>query len=129
MTLLLIQFLLSFFIDQPKTEEFDYTFRFSKIDNMVQITVNDDLVYTSGVVDHNPDLDGAYSVYISKYLTSGEDKVIIRLFNGYEPYNTQDDKHWELEYQLLKDGKEYEYVWEYADDNKLGLVFEETYYL
>lgn len=107
----------------------DYTLKFSRVDNLIEVIVNDSLVYSSGIIDNNPALDGGVAVFLNKYLTPKEDKVIIRLYNGHPPYTEQDDMHWELECQLFKGDEEIEYIWEMADDNQIGLVFEEIFYL
>lgn len=107
----------------------DYTIVFDRIDNKVEVMVNDSLVFSSGIIDNNPDLKSDYKVYLGNYLTESKDEVIIRLYNGFEPYQDQDDKHWEIQYVILKGEEEYEYMWDYEDDYRLGIVFEEKYYL
>ncbi|MAE87334.1 MAG: hypothetical protein CMB80_31665 [Flammeovirgaceae bacterium] len=126
MTFLLI--LINLFVTDHDAE--DYVFVFNKIDNKVEILVNDSLIFDSGTVNHNPELEGLYTCNITKYLTSERDVVVVRLYNGFEPYpEEQKDKHWEIEYSLNKDGVEVEQMWNEGDDFKIGLVFEEIYYL
>ncbi len=107
----------------------DYTFIFDKIDNKVEILVNDSIVYTSGTIDNNPNLGDDYQIYIGNFLTKEEDLVVLRVYNGHEPYQDEEDPHWEIKYVLNQGDEEYDYVWEYADDNAIGLVFEEEYKL
>lgn len=107
----------------------DFTIAFDRIDNLAEIVVNDSLIYSSGAIDFNPDLEGSITVYLGSFLTNKKDKVVIKLYNGHEPYQVQDDSHWELKYVIFRGDEEYETVWEYADDRKIGLVFEEVYYL
>lgn len=92
--------------------------------------MNDSLVFTSGIIDHNPNLEDKFSCNISNWLTNGKDEVIIRLYNAYEPYNVdQNDQHWEIEYVLHKGKLEFDFMWDSKDDYRQGLVFEEKYYL
>lgn len=115
----------------PNTEDQmnDFTFIFDKIDNKVEILVNDSIVYTSGTIDNNPNLEGDYEIYLGNFLTKAEDIVLIRVYNGHEPYENEKDEHWEIKYVLNEGSAEYDYVWEYGDDNAIGLVFEEEYKL
>lgn len=113
-----------------KNEGEKYVFVFNKIDNKVEIIINDSLVYDSGTLNHNPELKGLYNYDISKHLTRERNEVIVRLYNGFAPYpKHQKDKHWEIEYSLFKNGKEYDLMWDVGDDYRTGLVFEEKYYL
>lgn len=107
----------------------NYTFIFDKIDNKVEILVNDSIVYTSGTIDNNPNLGKDFQIYLGNYLTEDEDRVVLRVYNGHEPYENEEDQHWEIKYVLNQGSEEYDYVWEYADDNTIGLVFEEEYKL
>ena len=108
----------------------DYTFAFYKIDNKVEIIVNDSLIYSTGEMKGNPDLEGNLTYKVGHLLTQGRDEVIVRLYNGHEPYSPdKKDQHWEIEYSLFKNGKEYDLMWDEGDDYKTGLVFEETYFL
>ncbi len=110
----------------PKDE---YTFAFYKIDNKVNIIINDSLVFTSGEFDQNPDLEGNFTSNITRFLTDEQDEVTIQLYNGFEPYpKDQKDQHWEIEYSLFKNGEEIDLMWNEGDDFKTGLVFEAKYY-
>lgn len=106
------------------------TVSFYRVDNKVDIAVNDAVVYTTGIINNNPNLNGTLSFDISPFLTSNPDTVSIRLYNGVEPYsNLQKDQHWEIEYSLKMNGLELDFMWNEGDDDRKGLVFEETYYL
>lgn len=113
------------------TTESNYSITFLKIDNKAELIINDSIIYSSGVIDDNPDLNELYSkIYFGNYLTPARDEVIIRLYNAKKPYKVdQNDKHWEIEYVIYKDEKEFEYMWDSEDDYAQGLVFEEKYYL
>ncbi|WP_421872928.1 hypothetical protein [Marinoscillum sp.] len=113
---------------QQDYKTIDYVIAFYRIDNQVDIIVNDSLVYTTGVIDHNPDFKGEFTYYIGNHLTDQEDQVTVRLYNGRPPYDIK-DKHWEIEYVLKKNGKEFDYMWDEGDNNEVGLVFEEKYLL
>lgn len=118
------------FFQTPDYQGTDYTFTFTHIDNKVDILVNDSLVFTSGIIDHNPDLENKFSCQIGPFLTPGKDEVTVRLYNAYEPYNVdQNDKHWEIEFVLHKGQKEIDFMWDSKDDFAQGIVFEEKYYL
>ncbi|MEO9476663.1 MAG: hypothetical protein ABJG41_14070 [Cyclobacteriaceae bacterium] len=116
---------------QIQFKDTDYTFQFYHIDNKVEIIVNDTVVYSSPEIDKNPKIEGNLSFNISKYLTDKEDIVIIKLYNGFEPYPEHEkDKHWEIEYSLIKNGKEeIEMMWDQGNNSKTGLVFKKTYRL
>ena len=86
-------------------------------------------MYTSGTIDFNPDLTEVYSVYLGNFLTPKKDKVVVRLYNGHEPYENEEDSSWELKYVLLKNEDLVDYVWESENDGRIGVVFEMTHYL
>lgn len=108
----------------------NYIISFIKIDNRVEIIVNDSIVFNSGVINHNPNVKEFVGFDLSPVLTPEKDEVIVRLFNGYEPYHEgMEDVHWEIEYEMMKGDKVYDIMWNEADDNRIGQVFEEVYYL
>ncbi len=115
------------FMQNPDYKEKDYLIRFHRIDNKVDIIVNDSLVYTSGVIDSNPDFKGEKTLYLGSYLTNEVDEVVIKVYNGRKPYIVK-DKHWEIEYVIEKKGIEYEYMWDEGNNNEVGLVFEEKHF-
>lgn len=124
-----ISFLLLFFFQPHSSQQEHYYINFEKIDNRVDILVNDSLMYTSGTIDFNPDLTEVYSVYLGNFLTPKKDKVVVRLYNGHEPYENEEDSSWELKYVLLKNEDLVDYVWESENDGRIGVVFEMTHYL
>ena len=95
---------------------------------MVEIIVNDSLIYSSGEMKGNPDLEGNITYSIGHLLTDNEDVVIVKLYNGYAPYyDFKKDEHWEIDYAIFKNGQEIEQMWDEGDDYRTGLVFEEKY--
>lgn len=118
--LLLLVHLLFAAQDKPKC-----TVTFYKIDNRAEILVNEKVVYNSGVVDGNPDMEEV--IGLDKHLTPGQNTITIKLMNGSEYLASAKDPHWEIEYALLNAGYIVDDVWEYADDSKQGVVFEKTY--
>lgn len=114
------------FLFQKQTDI--YIISFYQIDNKVEIIINDSIIYSSGEVDRNPDFEGLLTVNISKHLTRPKNEVIVRLYNGFEPYpEDEKDKHWEIEYSILKNEQEIDFMWNEGDDFRNGLVFEERY--
>ncbi|SNS59215.1 hypothetical protein SAMN05421640_0792 [Ekhidna lutea] len=118
----------SFSWDSRSVSNDDYIVIFDRIDNSVEILVNDSIVYQSGIIDNNPFLGDTYKIPLSIYLTEKKDEVIIRLYNGHPPYTEQSDTHWEIKYVIMNGDEQIDYFWDYADDNQVGLVFEEKYY-
>lgn len=128
-SIFLIGFICSLGLSSPAETKDDYTFAFYKIDNKVEIIVNDSLIYSTEEMKGNPDLEGKLTYSIGHLLTEGRDEVIVRLYNGYAPYpEEKKDQHWEIEYSILKNGQEYDLMWDEGNDYKTGLVFEEVYY-
>lgn len=105
----------------------DYKFLFEKIDNKAQIFIGDSLVYSSDTIELNPDL--AIEVYIFDYDKRDGD-LIVKVFNGGRAdVAVLEDTHWEVRYELFKEGQSIDYVWEMSRDleEKLGLVYEKSY--
>jgi len=128
-TFLFIQ-LTSFIIPlKSEVDHRDYTVVFEKIDNRVELYVNDSLVFDSKSIDGNPELGKTMSVFLGHYLTPNDDLIKVKLYNGFEPYQTQDDAHWEIRYMVLEGEEEYDYFWDFGDNNQIGLVLEENFYL
>ncbi len=117
-------------ISQTGYTQNNYQLEFIQVDNKVEVLVNDSLIYTSNTLDNNPNIEGGLEVNLRPYLTNNRDEVIVKLYNGHEPYNKdEDDKHWEIEYSLWLNQTEYDLMWNEGDDNRTGLVSEEKYYL
>ncbi|WP_420317644.1 hypothetical protein [Ekhidna sp.] len=110
--------------DQAK----DYTFIFEKVDNRVEILVNDSIIYDSGTINDPHSFSGK-KISIGPYLKHANNKVVVRLYNGYEPYENQIDRSWQIKYALMEGTDEYENYWEKGRDYRVGLVLEEAYYL
>lgn len=125
----LLKFIILATLVVDSSTEQHYYIQFEKIDNRADILVNDSLVYTSGTVDFNPDLGEQHLIYLNNFLSEEEDKVVIRVYNGHEPYSEEKDTHWEVRYLILENEKMIEYVWEDGDDGRIGLVHEMTHYL
>lgn len=110
-----------------KSEKTDanYIVALSKIDNNVNIYVNDSLIFKSGTIHDSPEVD--FEVDFSAYINDGSETLKIELWNGVEPYNEQIDPLWEVMYDLIIDGEIVDFIHEYGDDNAIGVVYENTY--
>lgn len=102
-----------------------YILAFAKVDNTVNVYVNDSLIYTSGFIGHSPELD--LKVDLGQFIADAEDRIRIELFNGYPPYDDQIDPLWEVRYDLIINGEIVDFIHEYADDNGIGKVYENEY--
>ncbi len=120
----LIVFLFSQFVAQ---ETNTFTLTFEKIDNRVEVLVEDSLIYNSGLIEGNPEL--TFKVDVTKHLVKGLNKLTIRVFNGSEYLPDQDDSHWEIRYEINQNGKLFDYIWDDGDEKVIGKVFEMTHYL
>lgn len=110
--------------DQSK----DYSFVFDRVDNRVEILVNDSVIYDSGTIIDPSSFYGK-KVSLGAYLKYASNKVVVRLYNGAEPYRDQIDQEWQLKYRLLEGETEFEHYREKGKDYKIGLILEEKYYL
>lgn len=102
-----------------------YIVALSKIDNNVNIYIEDSLIFKSGTIHDSPEVD--FQVDFSDYIKDGTETLKIELWNGVEPYNEQIDPLWEVMYDLVIDGEIVDFVHEYGDDNALGVVYENSY--
>ncbi|MFT4737622.1 MAG: hypothetical protein ACI8QD_000744 [Cyclobacteriaceae bacterium] len=106
---------------------YELSLNFEKIDNQVNILVDDTLVYTSGVIDDNPELE--LSVDLKQYISANSKAFTIQLING-DPENPyMEDLHWEIRFEVMKDNQPVDFVWEFADDAETGEVLSLTYQL
>ncbi|MEP1094370.1 MAG: hypothetical protein ABJG78_04640 [Cyclobacteriaceae bacterium] len=111
--------------DESKGED-EYKIVFRKIDNRVLLHVADSLIYDSGTIGDNPELEIEF--FLTQYVAEGKNEIRIDSYNGVEPYN-QADSHWELAYDIYKNDELVEFVREASDTGDVGKVFEETHYL
>jgi len=109
----------------PKYSTEDYLVDISVIDNKANVYINDSLIYTSGTVDGNPEVN--IQIDLSSLITTGEKTLKIELLNGLEPYHAQDDAKWGLDYDLVVGGEIVDFVSEHGEDNTIGKVFEYNY--
>lgn len=103
----------------------DYILAFNKVDNKVDVFINDSLIYTSGFIGYSPELD--LQVDFGQFIKNGNEVLRIELYNGYEPYDDQIDPLWEVRYDLIIEGEIVDFIHEYGDDNGIGKVFETQY--
>jgi len=104
----------------------EYKVVFRKIDNRVLLHVDDSLIYDSGTVGGNPDLE--IEIFLTKYVEMGKNEILIHGYNGVEPYN-QADSHWELVYDIYINDQIVDFVREANDKGDVGKVFEEVHFL
>jgi hypothetical protein len=103
----------------------EYMLSLEKVDNKVEVLVNDSLVYSTGVMEGNKEL--GLKVKLNPWLAPGENQIKVRLYNGSDVLIEQRDKHWEVRYELYRDDEPIDYIWEKGDDFKIGLTFEKSY--
>lgn len=116
--------LLCFFSPYQKDS---YQLDISKIDNRIDVFVQDSLVYSSGTIHLNPEVN--FIVDLSSYIKKGNEILRIEIYNGSEPYKEQLDPHWEVMFDLIKNDEIIDYIYEFSDNNEVGKVFEISYNL
>ena len=104
----------------------EYKVVFRKIDNRVLLHVEDSLIYDSGTVGGNPDLE--IEIFLTEYVEAGKTEIRIDGYNGVEPYD-QADSHWELVYDIYINDEIMDFVREANDKGDVGKVFEEIHFL
>ncbi len=107
-------------------QEDSYKIVFRKIDNKALLFVEDSLIYDSGTIAGNPDLE--VEIFLTDYVKRGQIEIRIDSYNGVEPYN-QADSHWELVYDIYKNDEIIDFVREANDNGDVGKVFEEFHFL
>lgn len=123
MTLFFI-FIASFFTRNALIPD-TYYILFTKIDNQAKVWVNGELKYNSGVIEGNPSNLG-FKVDLSNYLSAEQNKIEIQLYNGSED-KTRSDEHWEIYYEIFENNKPIEFIHEYSNNRKLGLVYSNSH--
>lgn len=116
------QFFLTF--AQTSSQEPTYRLEFDKIDNRVEVFIGDSLIFDSGIIKSNPNLLIEYKVD-DEFLKYSKN-LTVKLINGKEGVRDGDDIHWEIRYYLYKNQKIIDSHWEFADDGKAGVVFEQV---
>lgn len=102
----------------------EYYILFTKVDNRVEVYADEVLIFNSGFIDGNPDLDLKVNFNPSDY--KGKE-IVIKLINGVENAEYQVDPRWEIMFEIFKNGEPVEYQHEYASNNQTGIVFEKSY--
>ena len=122
--LLLNILLLANLTTQTGKSDAEFSIVFEKVDNQVEIYAGKELLYTSGLIGNNPELNLSYTFKLSDIKGS---EITIKLKNGVTEDGNESDRHWEIMYELFKNNEPVDYQWESADDYKTGIVFEKTY--
>ena len=100
---------------------------FEKIDNVALILIDGKEVYRTEQVKGNPDMN--LKISLEDFITDKTKEIVVQLENGHSYNPNIKDKHWEIRYELFLDSEPVDYIWEYADDSKTGIVFEKIYKL
>lgn len=113
-----------FGLAQPKEEAPDdsYAILFTKIDNKALVYVNGKLVYDSGPIDGNPELNEKFD--LSKYLQAGDNEIKVQLYNGSELSEYRNDNFWEIRYEIFESGESIDFGYETSKSGSEGLVYE-----
>ena len=98
---------------------------FNKIDNTVNIFINDSMIFTSGLISDNPELD--LRVDLTPFIIEGSEKLRIELYNGQEPYDDQIDPYWEVRYDLILSDELADFDHAFEKNNAIGLVYTNEY--
>lgn len=104
----------------------DYMVKFTKIDNVAYIEIDDSVIYKSEFT-YGGENDIDYRVDLTKYVEDGAEKISIGLINGTEPYEDQADTHWEIMFDLILEGEVVDFIHEIKLENELGYVYEAEY--
>ena len=106
------------------TESDDYYLLFTKIDNRVEVYAGDSLIFDSGFIEGNPDLQLQVD-FDPNNLKSNT--LTVNLLNGEDVEVEQIDRHWEITYEIFKNEEPIEYQSESGDNYETGLVFSMEY--
>lgn len=89
---------------------------FSRIDNQVKIFIDDKLIYDSGIIDGDPDLN--IEVDLNPHLKSGDNFVVLEVLNAEckECITNQ----WAVRYEVFQNNESVDYVYESDEDKDLG---------
>ena len=98
---------------------------FYNIDNEAKVTVNDSLVFMSGMINNNPSL--VLDIGLEEYLKSGNNSVRVELYN--DECNNCHHNPWEVRYEFIENNEVVDYVNESSSDESTsgGLKFEKVY--
>jgi hypothetical protein len=98
---------------------------FYNIDNEARITVNDSLIFNSGMINDNPSL--VLDIDIEEYLKSGNNVVRIEVHN--DECNNCHHNPWGVRYEFIEGYEIVDYVNESSLDESSsgGLKFEKIY--
>ena len=98
---------------------------FNKIDNKVNVSINDSLIFTSGLISDNPELD--IRVDLTPFIKDGSETLRIDLYNGQAPYVDQLDPYWEVRYDLILNQEIADFDHAFEKNNAVGLVYTNEY--
>ncbi|MEQ8882298.1 MAG: hypothetical protein RLO17_04395 [Cyclobacteriaceae bacterium] len=104
----------------------EYYVLFRKIDNRVNIYMEDSLIYQSKLIDGNPE-DLNLKVDISEHLRQGPNKLRVELINGSGEGFFEKDSYWEIFYEIFKNEDPIDYMSEKSSNGTTGLVFSFTH--
>ena len=105
-------------------ESDDYYLLFTYIDNRVEVYAGDSLIFDSGFIEGNPDLQLQVD-FDPNNLKSNT--LTVNLLNGEDVEVEQIDRHWEITYEIFKNEEPIEYQSESGDNYETGLVFSMEY--
>jgi len=101
--------------------------RFYKIDNKINVYVNDSLIYESKTFDGNPDLK--IDVDLEDHLVKGANLVKVELYNGYEDNDYKKDRFWEIRYEMFNNEESIDYMHQFSSNGAAGLAFDYSHQL
>jgi hypothetical protein len=111
--------------EEPAVETSDFYLKFTKVDNIAHVYIDDSLIYKSEYTLGGAN-EVAYEVDISSYIDNSK-KLKVVLYNGVEPYDEQVDTYWEIMYDLILDGEVVDFIHEQEQENTVGIAFESEY--
>jgi len=111
--------------ESNKIIESEHMFVFTKIDNKVDVFINDSLIFSSGLILNSPELE--VRVDLTPFIEDGSERLKLQLYNGQEPYTDQLDPSWELRYDLILNGQIADFDHLTEKNNALGMVYQTTY--
>lgn len=115
---------------KEKTEEISangFVLAITEVDNSVRVFIDDSLVFSSGTIHSSPEVD--FKIELNPFIKDGTEELKVEVYNGVEPYEPQHDPLWEIRYDLIYNGEIVDFIHEFGDDNKIGLVYENVYIL
>lgn len=96
-----------------------------RVDNQAKVYVNDSLIYTSVITAGDPVVD--VKVNLDKYITQKNNTIKVDLINGLVEGKIGHDSHWQIYYELFKDGEPIDFALEESRSGEPGLMFSMTH--